>query len=274
MSTGTTVWLRAQLIRSAKPLGVDREAKMIRGMVMAQEGPFKSEGRGEFDAAAIRDIVRLAREKPAGLKSHFAHPTLSDDGLGKLLGRVKNVRTDTLERDGNKLTIARGDLHFLDSAFETPFGNLAGYVMDLTEEDSDGLSSSLVLQIVEEYRIDKKGRPKVDDDGEPLPPLWRPIALHGSDIVDSGDAVDGLLGAQLDFGGLPDGVVRQGAALLDKQFAGRSRDEIRRHCLAWLGRYLSLRFGDDDPAPKPPEQPRRPTGAEMRAIRESRSKRQ
>jgi hypothetical protein len=45
-------WLSAR--PRAAPVGVDREAKVIRGYVVAQEGPFKSAGRGEFDTAALK----------------------------------------------------------------------------------------------------------------------------------------------------------------------------------------------------------------------------
>ena len=40
-------WLRAGI--SGKPVAIDRTARVLRGYVVAQKGPFKSEGRGEFD---------------------------------------------------------------------------------------------------------------------------------------------------------------------------------------------------------------------------------
>jgi hypothetical protein len=118
--------------------------------------------------------------------------------------------------------------------------------MDLAESDADALSSSLVLKTDMEYRTDKKGRPLKDDDDNELPPLWRPTRLHASDIVDSGDAVDGLLGAQngLSIGGLPDAVIRQASVLLDRQFGDASAEVIRARCNAWLDRYLAERFGE------------------------------
>ena len=93
------------------------------------------------------------------------------------------------------------------TALDEPVGGgkpLGAYVMDLAESDPDALSSSLVLQRDEELRLDRRGRPLVDNEGIELPPLWRPTKIHASDIVAVGDAVDGFLSAD----SLPDAVVR------------------------------------------------------------------
>src|SRR6185437_11194621 len=113
--------------------------------------------------------------------------------------------------------------------------------------DPEALSSSLVLKSDMEYRLDKQGRPLKDDDGNELPPLWRPTQLHASDVVDQGDAVDGFLSTS-GVDSLPDAAVRRGTELLDKQFAGQPRETIKARCLAWLDKYLNLRFGEDVPA--------------------------
>lgn len=228
--------LRAML-PGAKPLGVDREAKVIRGYVVAQLGAFKTAGRGQFDDASLRQIVDLMGKHPKGLRSRFAHPTESNDGLGSYLGRAKNPRMD-----GDRV---RADLHLDPTSFSSPNGNLGGYLLDLAESDSDALSSSLVLQADKEAVLDAKGKPALDQDGQPVPPVWRPTKLHASDIVDTGDAVDGLLSAGVDVDGMPLGALWRGAELLDGMFAGQSRDVIEARCKAWLDRYLSLRFGDD-----------------------------
>ncbi len=241
-------WLRATV--TSDTVGVDRATEVITGYIVAQEGPFKSEDRGEFDVAALKSIVRLMRASPNGLKSRFTHPDLSNDGLGKFLGRVKNPRLDKIsvrESQGqglsDEITVVRSDLHIDPSSHNTPSGDLGTYVMDLAESDPDAMSSSLVLTVDLEYRIDKKGRPKKDDDGNELPPLWRPVRLHASDVVDTGDAVDGLL-STLTTDGLPDAAVRQGAAMLDKVFADQTRDVVEARLHAWMGRYLTRRYGE------------------------------
>jgi len=247
MATATkTDWLRAKA--QGNTIGVDRKAEVIRGYIVAQEGPFKSEGRGEFDADAMATIAKLMKVTPNGLKSRFAHPSLSDDGVGKFLGRARDPRLDKISsrdsegtRKDDEITVVRADLHLDPSSRNTPSGDLGGYVMDLAESDPDAFSSSLVLQFDEEYRLDNQGRPKRDTDGNELPPLWYPTQLHASDVVDTGDAVDGFLS----IGGLPDEVVRRGAALLDRQFPNASRETIKARCQTWLTRYLNLRFGDE-----------------------------
>ncbi len=221
-------------------LGVDREAKVLRGFVMAQAGPFKSEGRGEFDQQSLEAIVGLANARNSGLKSRFAHPTMSDDGLGKFLGRVRNARLD-----GNKV---RGDLHLDPTSFNTPSGNLGGYVLDLAESDPAALSSSLVLKVKKEYRLNSDGTKQIDANGKPLPPLWRPTALHASDIVDTGDAVDAILSID----DLPDAIQRRGCELLDQMFAGQPREVVESRCLAWLSRYLDRRYGELEHEPWKP----------------------
>lgn len=226
----TSEWLRANL--TGRPIGVDREAKVIRGMVLAEKGPFKTPGRGEFDDLSLDKIVELMAEHPNGLKSRLAHPTLSNDGVGKFLGRARDGW-----RDGNKI---RGDLHFDPSSFKTPNGDLGNYVMDLAESDPDALSTSLVLQSAKEHRLTKEGTKQTDDKGDPLPPLWRPTKLHATDVVDTGDAVNGMLSVD----GLPDEWVRRGTELLDNAFEGQTREVVEARAMAWLKNYLAYRFGE------------------------------
>jgi hypothetical protein len=210
----TTKWLRSNV--TAPLVSVDREHNVIRGYVVAQQGPFKTPGRGEFDEQSLKTIVKLINATPKGLKSRFAHPSLSEDGIGKFLGRAREAR---LDKDR-----VRADLHLDPSSFSTPSGDLGGYVMDLADSDPDAFSSSLVLKADKLKRTDKQGRPQKDEEGNELPPLWRPTELHASDVVDEGDAVDGFLSTD----SLPDAVLRRGAQLLDQQFGeGATRQRIR-----------------------------------------------
>jgi len=260
-TTAAARWRKVSQLKSllagadGRKIGVDREANCIRGMILAQEGPFKSEGRGEFDKEAIRVIHDMTAQAPNGLKSRFCHPDLSNDGLGKHLGRIRDPWIDTItvrESQGqlktNPVQAVRGDLYFDATALKQPPEGgrpLGEYIMELAESDPDAFSSSLVLTVDEEYRIDTAGRPITDPEtGDRLPPLWRPIALHACDCVDTGDAVDGLLSANLAADGLPDAVVRKAGILLDQQFAGKTREFVEERCAAWLGRYLDRRYGE------------------------------
>ena len=195
---------------AGRPVMVDRKKNVLHGYVVAQLGPFKSPGRGEFDLASLEKLVELSHPFTQGLKSRFSHPTECNDGLGSYLGRSKNwFMSTTKNADGQTVPAVRGDLHFDATALQPgPDGGkpLGMYVMDLAESDADAISSSLVVRVNKEYRLDDNGDRLTGPDGQDLPPLWRPQRLMGSDIVDVGDAVDGLLSTD----GLPNAALWKG----------------------------------------------------------------
>lgn len=250
-------WLRAE--SSGREVMVDREANALRGMVVAQEGNFKTPGRGAFNLKSLKIIKALMNKERIGLKSRFAHPTLSSDGVGKFLGRVKNPSLEVLRlrRNGEEVLVnaVRADLFFDKTALEEPpegGGKPLGiYVMDLAESDPDAISTSLVLQADEEEQVDAKGRPILDTNGEPLAPVWYPTALHASDIVDTGDAVDGILSANLDAANLPDALLYQADKMLSEMFPDCPREVMEARVLSWFGRYLDWKFGTEKPEPTP-----------------------
>lgn len=231
---------------TARPIGVDRKANVLRGYVVAQLGPFKSLGRGEFDQDSLDTIVRLGNELKQGLKSRFSHPTECDDGLGKHLGRTRDLFMSTaVNADGVTVPAVRGDLYFDATAMDQPPGGgkpLGLYVLDLAESDPDAISSSLVLRARREIRLNPDGTRRKDEKGEDLPPLWRPEKLRASDIVDTGDAVDGLLSEGM-TDGLPNGILWTATEMLDSMFEGQDRDEIDQRINAFKERYLNLRCG-------------------------------
>ncbi len=251
-------WLRAAV--TAPLAGVDKEAKVIRGYVVAQEGLFKSDGRGQFDQEAIKMIAAQMNAKPAGLKSRLSHPGLSSDGIGSFLGRAKDARVELgtrPDREGKPARVAfvRADLHLDPSSFDSPKGNIGGYVLNLAESDPEAFGSSLVLT-VDRFVPDKKGNlVKLSEDDEPqdVTPLWRPTRLHASDVVDEGDAVHGgfLSAAQIDLDALPDHVVRQAWVLLEKQFGDAPKAVIEARCRAFLARFLAVKFPEQPAAPTP-----------------------
>ncbi len=252
-------WLRAGV--DSKPVGVDREKNVINGRVVAQEGLFKSEGRGQFSRESLRTIVRLMKAEPNGLKSRFGHPNLSNDGLGKYLGRDKNPRLDTILKpvgDGTfkELQVVRADLHIDKTALEPmpdsgkPLGQ---YVMDLAESDPEAFSSSLVLKYDEKPQLDSSGRPAKMEDGEQPPAIWIPTELHAIDVVDTGDAVDGFLSAD----SLPDSLIRQATTMLHKAFAGVPYEVAKTRIYAFADKALANEYGlsagePEVPAESPP----------------------
>lgn len=240
---GNATFLRSAVV--GRPVGVDRAKAILNGYVVAQLGVFKSSGRGEFDLAALKEIVRLGNASTQ-LKSRFNHETACDTALGKYLGRPRTFGlSHATNAEGKSVPAVRADLHFDQTALQEPPGGgkpLGLYVMDLAENDPDALSSSLVLRAEQVYRRKKDGTLETDGDGNELPPLWIPKRLYGSDIVDTGDAVDGLLSAD----SLPDGLQWKGAQLLDANFPDMTRAELADRLRGWMDRYLDRRYGPEE----------------------------
>ncbi|PQO39351.1 hypothetical protein C5Y96_05715 [Blastopirellula marina] len=119
---------------------VDREgghygAGIIRGFAVVTRG--EALGHGYWlDQDFVEQTQKAMQALASGTKSRFTHPGLSSDGLGKLLGRAFDSYTDG--------DIVRADLHFQESAHDTPGGNLAKYVMDMAEEDPEAFGTSIV----------------------------------------------------------------------------------------------------------------------------------
>ena len=134
---GKVFMLRTLPLRAQPATRVDREGRVIYGVSVAQ--PVEALGHGmTLDARSIAAIVEHGNAARNGVKSRFAHPGLSSDGLGKYLGRMRDFR-----QEGDK---AVADLHLADSAFRTPEGDLGSYVMDMAENDADMFGMSVVIK--------------------------------------------------------------------------------------------------------------------------------
>lgn len=254
-------WLKVAVL-AGSGIGVDRAARVLRGVILASEGPFREpEPRGEFNTKSLEMVCEMGGAKPSGLKARFGHPDMSSDALGTFVGRHKNCRmsTVTVTLDGGekkRLKCVRADTHLAEAAFDSPKGNLADYIMTLAEEDPEALMLSLVLEPREEYRLEKDGSRKKDADGNPLPPLWYPEKLHACDFVDQGAATDSLLAPEqwaqaLSVGLTPelrqalnfDNAVRLGAQVIDAVFDGQPRAVVESRLTAFLHRYLTRKYG-------------------------------
>ena len=179
----------AQVIRD----GGDSGAGLIRGFAVITRG----EALGEdmwVDADFLQnttDAINAAGVR--GIKSRFTHPNLSGDGLGKVLGRVKNGRVS-----GDRVI---ADQHFIESAHNAPDGDLAKFVMDLAENDPDLFGASIAFRVdqpaVEEFMAahqDGRGRfDSPDRRNTKNLPHFRLAELRAIDVVDEPAAnPDGL----------------------------------------------------------------------------------
>jgi len=169
---------RTDIARSGN-VGIDKDKAVIKGFAVVTKGITK-DARGEFDDASLDTIVELGNKSKNGIKSRFGHPNMSSTALGTFLGRVRNF-----SRDGD---IVRGDLHIDKTAFETPDGDLAGYVLNLAESDPEMFGASMVIY------WDEEKREGMDAQGNELPPFIRVSKLLSVDVVDDPAANDGFFG--------------------------------------------------------------------------------
>jgi hypothetical protein len=117
---------------------VDREAHVIYGVSAMQA--VEALGHGfDVDLKTLRQVAEFGNVAVGGIKCRYTHPGLSADGLGRLLGRMKDFRVV-----GDKVL---GDLHFAESAAVSPEGDLRGYVERLCEEDPTAAGMSIVAYL-------------------------------------------------------------------------------------------------------------------------------
>jgi len=166
-------------IARAGDVKIDKESAIIHGFAVVTKGVTK-DSRGEFDDQALDMVVDLGNKSKMGIKSRFGHPNMSSTALGTFLGRVRNFRRD---RD-----IVRADLHIDKTAFDTPDGDLAGYVIKLAESDPEMFGASMVIH------WDEEPREEMDAEGNELPPFIRVTKLLSVDVVDDPAANDGFFG--------------------------------------------------------------------------------
>lgn len=219
--------------------GVDREYEddkskgCVRGFAVMTKGFVKDMRGWEIDEKTLDQIVKCGKEaKKLGMKSRFGHPNMSSTALGTFLGRAKNFR-----RDGD---IVRADLFLDKTAYTTPEGDLATYVLDLAENDPDAFGTSVVLGDFDfEYRIEKDGTRQKDENGNVLPPLLRVKSLMAVDVVDDPAANNGM------FNSLFNESVELSAkasGFLDQLL---SSPEALDKVIAFLERYRVNRGGED-----------------------------
>lgn len=136
------------------------------------------------DGVFLQQVNDALNATPRGIKSRLAHPGLSSDGVGKVLGRFRDSFVDG--------DIVRADLHFVRTAHSSPGGDIAGYVMGLAAEDPELFGTSIVFEpdaAAEEVFWSEN----IDEDGEfvsPDPQNERNLRharlgkLWASDVVD------------------------------------------------------------------------------------------
>ena len=148
----------------ARPGRVDRDGHIIYGVSAAQGGVEALGHRMLLDGKTIEQIVQLGAAKAKGVKSRFAHPGLSSNGMGKFLGRLHNWR-----QEGQKAT---ADLHLSDLAAKSPEGDLRTYTEELAEKEPDMFGMSIVFNGRRVWiKADGRRLTRIDRNGRLMPRL-------------------------------------------------------------------------------------------------------
>lgn len=126
-------------------VGGDLKAGLIRGCSLCTAGDALGHGYW-LDAQFISQVQESSAAGGAsGIKARFTHPSLSGDGLGSFLGRMKNCSVATGELAAAPAKCI-GDLHMSPMAHKSPDGDLAEYVMGLAESDPKAFAMSIVFE--------------------------------------------------------------------------------------------------------------------------------
>ena len=161
---------------------------VIHAVAVMTAGNVKDSRGWEIDQITLDQIVAAGNAHDnLGLKSRFGHPNMSGNALGTFLGRAKNFY-----RDGN---VARADLYISKTAYNTPEGDLASYVLGLAEKDPEAFGTSVVMgDYTLEYKTNADGTKQEDGQGNKLPPMLRVQTLMAVDVVDDPAANNSLFG--------------------------------------------------------------------------------
>lgn len=207
-------------------LRVDRKNHIIYGASLMQVGDLNDSRPWTVDAETLQQAEHFANQSKGGMKARYTHPNMSNDGMGSYLGRWRNVTVD-----GDTL---RGDLHIAESAFNSPNGDLATYVMDLADEDPEAFGVSLAP------RLDSKAMEKLEAKDKRTP--IRFSALRAADIVDEPAATRGGLFSieKVDLRLLP----FQATMLLDAYFGDAEPSVIEGRVSSFLAKYLRTKGHD------------------------------
>jgi len=214
MGTETTAaqsrprWFASEYL-AAEPEGeVNYDEGVIRGLSVVTAGVVGGHGVA-IEEEFVDETIKQGNQKNSGAKCRFGHPNMCSTALGTFLGRQKNFRRETIERDdGQKVAAAKADLFLSNEAKETPNGNLYDYVMGLAKNEPDMFGTSIVFTPGAVYFRTKAGkkvyrheRGYIDSSGnvhdeEKDPVIDYPYVemekLHDVDCVDDPAANDGL----------------------------------------------------------------------------------
>lgn len=189
MSTAQVLEFRATVSHSS--LNIDKEARTVDNVILAQVGEAKGHGV-EIEQSFIEDMATYsARKMSDRVQCNFGHRWNS---LGFQLGYFSDLRVD-----GKKF---RGKLHVYKAADKSPeMQGMAEYFMDIAAEDSKAVMCSIKFEPLHYYQYDDKGQKVIIQYSwyygpvkayESKPAYVAFKRLISCDIVDEGALTDSL----------------------------------------------------------------------------------
>lgn len=166
---------------------IDRKTGVVNN-VSVITGNREASGHGMYvDETMVEQVVEKGNSRgELGIKARFDHPNPCARSMGTVIGTFKNFR-----KEGER---AVADLHLLETAKNSPDGDLHNYILDLATERPDLFGTSIVFTSDEDYIPQKEDYKDLSDDDPFLLPHARVKELWGADVVDEAAANDGLFG--------------------------------------------------------------------------------
>lgn len=238
-------------------LRIDRDNLRVYGSVAALAN-VEALGHGLWsDQKTILTLAALGNQSRYGIRMRFGHPGMSENAMGKKVGRAFNFRVE-----GDKLL---HDIRLFAAADESPVLNKpVSYILDMAEQHPEEIAESVVIQIQAMWTLDD-GRELDADEPDSFPddvitengrpvnattpfPVIRPMTFYYTDFVAEGALThDGLfsMGADELFVGTSRHAAQMFEVMEDLQATyGLTTEEMRRKADALFNMYETWHRGD------------------------------
>ena len=197
------IQLRTQIpaLSSATDLRINREKLTIFGVNAMTAGVEALGHRMATDQRTLEMMASLAAAKGKPIRARFGHPGISEQSMGKQIGRTSNYRVagNQLLYDLELLEVARTSPAFAQDPIE--------YILQMAHKHPTDIATSVVIETGAVWVLsdgteidaftDDGGRVKRPETATSKSPIMRPVTFYYTDLVQEGAVThDGLFGAK------------------------------------------------------------------------------